>query len=67
MGMKVGIVGVTCHADCEEKRELKLLGDNSGEAMQMLWSSSCVGPPCCYKDSGVDAGRSTTSLASRAI
>jgi hypothetical protein len=36
--MKVGMVGVTCHADGEEKGGLKLLGDGNGEAMQMLWS-----------------------------
>jgi len=63
MGMKVGIVGATCHADGDEKGGLKLLGDGSGEAMQMFWSSSCVGPPCCLKDSDVKGARREGALA----
>lgn len=45
MEIKVGIVRVNCHADGEEKRILKLGEDGSGEAMQMFWPSSCIGPP----------------------
>ena len=36
--MKVGIVGVTCHTGADEKGGLTLLGDGSGEAMQVFWS-----------------------------
>jgi hypothetical protein len=39
MRMKIGIVGVTCRADGEEKGRLNLLIDGSGEAMEMFWTS----------------------------
>ena len=38
MGMKVGIVGLPCHADVEEMERSRLSGGSSGEAMQIFWS-----------------------------
>jgi hypothetical protein len=51
MGMKVGIVDVTCHIDREGTGGLKLWGNRGGEAMQLR------GPPLSFKDLNVNGGR----------
>ena len=63
MGTKVGIVGVTSHADGEEKGGLKLLGDGSGEAMQMFWTLSLTLKTRMSKGGHLE--ESKTSLTSR--